>query len=512
MREGQLVFGQRGSSPRGRGTPLGRSGGAVEHRFIPARAGNAAKRLVRATGATVHPRAGGERQRGPATMCRFIGSSPRGRGTPRHLHAWRPPDRFIPARAGNAGDEPWKWLIGTVHPRAGGERPCASSRRRSAAASSPRGRGTPVRVEEGDPQLRFIPARAGNAPARVVNHGRHPVHPRAGGERYHPAQTEVPVSGSSPRGRGTRRSRPYCRFRLRFIPARAGNACRCPTPRAPASVHPRAGGERGRGRRLPGRLQRFIPARAGNASTRRARPGGTSVHPRAGGERAEYSASAAASSGSSPRGRGTHRRGHRGRERLRFIPARAGNAAMQRSATPQGPVHPRAGGERLDTRCCGAFCDGSSPRGRGTLIHQPISHVRMRFIPARAGNARRPQGLRGRRPVHPRAGGERLDATAETVLAIGSSPRGRGTRFVKKSAMRFHRFIPARAGNASRSRTSPSHTTVHPRAGGERIAASTVTRNGVGSSPRGRGTLPAGPHLPVVRRFIPARAGNAAGR
>ena len=215
-----------GSSPRGRGTlgPRGLLAGA--DRFIPARAGNAGLILRPIAVAAVHPRAGGEREHRRAVQPEVAGSSPRGRGTlvpPSDRPAGQ---RFIPARAGNANHRRCSTGATSVHPRAGGERAIIGSIRWRANGSSPRGRGT---LDAGlgiGSALRFIPARAGNAPT--------------------PGIQPTAVSGSSPRGRGTRRPADRRPAPRRFIPARAGNAQSGAVPRGLCPVHPRAGGERGR--------------------------------------------------------------------------------------------------------------------------------------------------------------------------------------------------------------------------------------------------------------------------
>ena len=172
--------------------------------------------------------------------------------------------------------------------------------------SSPRGRGTQTPTERKVTDGRFIPARAGNAgclPGRTITR---PVHPRAGGERNERGRGDFSVYGSSPRGRGTRDTE------VNLL----------------------------RGRR-------FIPARAGNASSLRARHDTTAVHPRAGGERERAQFVVDESNGSSPRGRGTLRRGIGRLRARRFIPARAGNARLGIASLLRMAVHPRAGGERI---------------------------------------------------------------------------------------------------------------------------------------------------------------------
>ena len=192
--------------------------------------------------------------------------------------------------------------------------------------------------------------------------------------------------------------------------------------------------------------------------------------------------------GSSPRGRGTQRRRHGARTARRFIPARAGNT--------------------LGTDCVRVVVHGSSSRGRGTPV-APLRalHIR-RFIPARAGNTRWPKPWDSRCPVHPRAGGEHDTGRRLSPAGTGSSPRGRGTLSAPRSGVRAHRFIPARAGNTALLPGRPGRRPVHPRAGGEHSFPFDQPPSQSGSSPRGRGTPhgPAGGRR--QRRFIPARAGN----
>ena len=183
-----------------------------------------------------------------------------------------------------AGPGWWRPRARSVHPRAGGEHAGATFTVPDRAGSSPRGRGTPGQAVHHDARRRFIPARAGNTRPRFLTGVSSPVHPRAGGEHNSRRAASARISGSSPRGRGTR-LRPSARA--------------CP--------------------------RRFIPARAGNTPNKGARGARPSVHPRAGGEHPRRSVKFDRVIGSSPRGRGTPLDDRRHRRRQRFIPARAGN-------------------------------------------------------------------------------------------------------------------------------------------------------------------------------------------
>ena len=193
-----------------------------------------------------------------------------------------------------------------------------------------------------------------------------PVHPRVCGELDHASRPRTVTCGSSPRVRGTRVVRSGGESVGRFIPACAGNSAAGRSATARTAVHPRVCGElaialvdtepvtgssprvRGtRGRQLRARrAHRFIPACAGNSSHQRALLD--------------------TANGSSPRVRGTPllqlalAGGHR------FIPACAGNSRRKPRPSRQSPVHPRVCGELAGVRVHDDGADGSSPRVRGT--------------------------------------------------------------------------------------------------------------------------------------------------
>ena len=337
-----------GSSPRGRGTRLARGAGRLPGRFIPARAGNTRPPPDCAAGMTVHPRAGREHPAIILWSAAVIGSSPRGRGTPLEHSAARRCRRFIPARAGNTAHRLIPRQRYPVHPRAGGEHCPVADHPQTVAGSSPRGRGTPIRDIPPEFPYRFIPARAGNTGSEFPSRTCSSVHPRAGGEHSQERKISKEKIGSSPRGRGTHNARYLMVTLPRFIPARAGNTATGPALNWIKAVHPRAGGEHPahpirierfngsspRGRGTPGcRLRRaprpgFIPARAGNTHCFRVAPILSPVHPRAGGEHKMSVKEALALYGSSPRGRGTRDPLLLPLQRDRFIPARAGNTVM----------------------------------------------------------------------------------------------------------------------------------------------------------------------------------------
>ena len=234
----------RGSSPRERGTQVPDLAFRPGQRFIPARAGNATSRRAPSCNTTVHPRASGERPENATAASKLDGSSPRERGTLGFSEALGSGGRFIPARAGNAQRSSFSHDDGAVHPRASGERGVPSSSIHLADGSSPRERGTPSVRYADDASGRFIPARAGNALSRHASHSSVPVHPRASGERMGNWSSGASYFGSSPRERGTLGAAQASTTGSRFIPARAGNAYDYPRLGLVSAVHPRASGER----------------------------------------------------------------------------------------------------------------------------------------------------------------------------------------------------------------------------------------------------------------------------
>ena len=112
-----------GSSPRGRGKRVERNDSLSFERLIPARAGKTRARPDRSWASPAHPRAGGENCLASFTLSDVAGSSPRGRGKPLGKLDNRPRPGLIPARAGKTCSASAGWSPSEAHPRAGGENP-----------------------------------------------------------------------------------------------------------------------------------------------------------------------------------------------------------------------------------------------------------------------------------------------------------------------------------------------------------------------------------------------------
>ncbi len=356
------------------------------------------------------------------------------------------------------------------------------------AGSSPRVRGTRAIASAGAVRRRFIPACAGNARQCCAAQTTRPVHPRVCGERIFFSAGLDALSGSSPRVRGTPPRYHGGGIAGRFIPACAGNASKARHLECLLPVHPRVCGERAREHnkstiitgsspRVRGThdaherrrtTSRFIPACAGNAMRAGMCSASPAVHPRVCGERPSSPDKRYSFAGSSPRVRGTPRERPADSRPIRFIPACAGNAIRPDSAAPPGTVHPRVCGERIGKPAFHGGKSGSSPRVRGTLLLAQHHRASTRFIPACAGNALSRTAAFFPETVHPRVCGERFRGDPFGFLVVGSSPRVRGTPRKPGETVSLQRFIPACAGNALRASARRCPLPVHPRVCGER--------------------------------------------
>ena len=278
--------------------------------------------------------------------------------------------------------------------------------------------------------MRFIPAPAGNTislPAIDIGAS---VHPRACGEHAALLIGAILYVGSSPRLRGTHVYLLIDIHLVRFIPAPAGN-----TPDQNEKKPPPGGSSpRLRGTPWPRDAAspggRFIPAPAGNTSWSSIAWYLQTVHPRACGEHRINTMGIARVVGSSPRLRGTPPRPEIGKTPGRFIPAPAGNTNACNCNRKRKSVHPRACGEHVNQEVSQHEVHGSSPRLRGTLVQADDSNSMRRFIPAPAGNTTRSVLIMSLPPVHPRACGEHAPNQEKDLSKVGSSPRLRGTRSI----------------------------------------------------------------------------------
>ena len=110
------------------------------------------------------------------------------------------------------------------------------------------------------------------------------------------------------------------------------------------------------------------------------------AHPRSRGEHPAAAIVPVKALGSSPLARGTCEYLHYRGQRLRLIPARAGNIVSAKPLRVPSKAHPRSRGEHVRNNCVITPDTGSSPLARGTFHRAGRQEAPQRLIPARAGN------------------------------------------------------------------------------------------------------------------------------
>src|SRR5690606_30185841 len=125
--------------------------------------------------------------------------------------------------------------------------------------------------------------------------------------------------------------------------------------------------------------------------------------------------------------RGTDRHDCGGLEIRRFIPADAGNGALELRGCCSLTVYPRGCGERWRPGNAQPWRPGLSPRMRGTVLLLRQRLWVLRFIPADAGNGSAMVATLTTQSVYPRGCGERGELLCLVHSEIGLSPRMRGT-------------------------------------------------------------------------------------
>ena len=230
-------------------------------------------------------------------------------------------------------------------------------------------------------------------------------HPRACGANWKRPWRNYPKPGSSPRMRG----------KLLF--------CHCVSS-----------------------LLRIIPAHAGQTRTIPAPPRQKADHPRACGANCANESALSAVVGSSPRMRGKPCLCCEEPAYTRIIPAHAGQTPSPETCGRPRTDHPRACGanytaDRTPCKRC-----GSSPRMRGKRFENRQIVRRQRIIPAHAGQTDRPASSSTTRSDHPRACGANVSGFPSRDVNAGSSPRMRGKPMLAIVRHLRVRIIPAHAG------------------------------------------------------------------
>ena len=232
-----------GSSPRVRGKRLPGRNGPCSGRLIPACAGKTPwpANYVPIKGA--HPRVCGENGEASAKSRKSIGSSPRVRGKPLHLHVSHTVGRLIPACAGKTTSARSSLTSSKAHPRVCGENRHRAETLLQRLGSSPRVRGKPCPCSSNLACSWLIPACAGKTDADHVLPGRQRAHPRVCGENRALISSRSANHGSSPRVRGKLTQITCCQVDKGLIPACAGKTATVARMSSGNWAHPRVCGE-----------------------------------------------------------------------------------------------------------------------------------------------------------------------------------------------------------------------------------------------------------------------------
>ena len=190
-----------------------------------------------------------------------------------------------------------------------------------------------------------------------------------------------------------------------------------------------------------------------------------------------------------------------------IIPAHAGLTHVVSGYPACTRDHPRACGAHTARAFIDYLISGSSPRMRGSHVWAVVVGEQPGIIPAHAGltgTALRQQDLSR---DHPRACGAHIVFHHIAHWIKGSSPRMRGSHYIKSNLQFLHGIIPAHAGlTVSRCcRERPPWD--HPRACGAHSRSCERAGRCMGSSPRMRGSLRCNNRAGKARGIIPAHAG-----
>ena len=351
-------------------------------------------------GEGLSPRVRGNRKT-PVWAMNWPGSIPACAGEPQHTSSGGGPGRVYPRVCGGTQAKHWQpGLCPGLSPRVRGNR----------------GRG-PVAV----PEVRSIPACAGEPQLDGLQDSLGRVYPRVCGGTPPALDTIAAERGLSPRVRGNLAGLDGDAVQVGSIPACAGEPHHQSRVQALWQVYPRVCGGTGRSEAPD--------------------PQGPGLSPRVRGNRRPHSARTACH---------------------RSIPACAGEPRLRRCRTARRTVYPRVCGGTGLSWSPRATKGGLSPRVRGNRAEAAVLGALLRSIPACAGEPR--AGAAGNAPsrVYPRVCGGTRGRLSRMLKEEGLSPRVRGNRAVLVAARHKGRSIPACAGEPGSGRTCTTRR-VYPR-------------------------------------------------
>ncbi len=303
-------------------------------------------------------------------------------------------------------------------------------------------RGSPNKFKIFYPVLRIIPTGAGLTDAPQLDTKAFGDHPRGCGARQSYAKQSYPELGSSPRMRGSRRHTIYQDVIRGIIPAHAGltlrQQARYHLQGAHTTVDSTTVKLQGSSPRMRGSqpvssdclsCSGIIPAGAGLTPARYSRFSDIRDHPRGCGAHAESRAVKPVKSGSSPRVRGSHFMRDLPAEQAGIIPAGAGLTHCYRHVHCRIRDHPRGCGAHAESRAVKPVKSGSSPRVRGSHFMRDLPAEQAGIIPAGAGLTRAQMSPACFSGDHPRGCGAHVPRQLWPLLLLGSSPRVRGSLY-----------------------------------------------------------------------------------
>ena len=291
-----------------------------------------------------HPRGCGAHYHTERNELPIVGSSPRVRGSRSSICTMTRLIGIIPAGAGLTTFRPIEYHLYRDHPRGCGAHPLLGDDFPLLQGSSPRVRGSPADWRCHPAGCGIIPAGAGLTTDQGRALGRGWDHPRGCGAHGAVSGAGEPLVGSSPRVRGSRRGGLQDGGSHGIIPAGAGLTSASLGFGSSDGDHPRGCGAHaekdlgiapgeGSSPRVRGSLCQWeglerrtgiIPAGAGLTGSPMTKSCWRRDHPRGCGAHTAELASAIVKTGSSPRVRGSPRRGHKEQLHAGIIPAGAG--------------------------------------------------------------------------------------------------------------------------------------------------------------------------------------------
>ncbi len=253
---------------------------------------------------------------------------------------------------------------------------------------------------------------------------------------------------------------------------------------------PRARGSRARCVRS-GDRHGSIPACAGEprSSILPATPGRVDPRVRGGADRSSINMTVGV--GRSPRARGSRPRGLRRPMAAGSIPACAGEPERRRAHRRVPGVDPRVRGGADDVFACNVAVLGRSPRARGSPRRERSGAPDAGSIPACAGEPDSRRVATESARVDPRVRGGAAHVEARIGSDAGRSPRARGSPAEAYALPWSLGSIPACAGEPASGACTPGCDTVDPRVRGGAVVREVTEREGLGRSPRARGSLEA---------------------